>query len=168
LEKKVVSHPFDERSLARFWSKVGKSAGVDGCWIWKAAIDKETGYGVFGYGTNKNPIKINSHRFSWWITNGHPGKLFVLHRCDNRPCCNPSHLFIGTQADNVQDMVTKGRLACFVGEGNNAAILTDDAVRDIRKLAAMNIRYRVLAEQFNVSIPTICMIVKRKRWSHVI
>jgi HNH endonuclease len=86
----------------RFWSKVDKSGD---CWVWTGSRDLK-GYGKINIGCTPTL----AHRVSWQIKSGDiPEGLFVLHRCDNPPCVNPAHLFIGTAGDNVQDMMSKGR-----------------------------------------------------------
>lgn len=92
----------------RFWSKVAKSH-PDECWLWTAGVNSH-GYGHFTLDACRGK-KIKVHRFSWQLHSGTelPDELDVLHRCDNPPCCNPTHLFVGTAVDNVRDMIAKGR-----------------------------------------------------------
>jgi hypothetical protein len=95
----------------RFWTKVNKLAR-DGCWEWLGSAPKRPGYGRFNTGIKRagNWVVINAHRYSWELHNGPvPKGLWVLHRCDNRVCIRPDHLFLGSVTDNNRDMIAKGR-----------------------------------------------------------
>lgn len=92
----------------RLWPKVDTTGGVDSCWEWLAA-KKQGGYGKIGIG-GKYGGWVLAHRVAWELENGQiPSGLVVCHKCDNPGCCNPSHLFLGTQPDNLADMRRKGR-----------------------------------------------------------
>jgi hypothetical protein len=86
---------------ARFWPKVEKTAG---CWIWRGSRDRN-GYGRI---SERNKPQL-AHRVSWRIHHAAEPTACVLHRCDNPPCVNPAHLFLGSRADNSKDMIAKGR-----------------------------------------------------------
>ena len=102
----------------RFWEKVDKDSGhrVAGmesdCWLWTAAFNG-VGYGkLMTHKIGRSSILVDSHRLSWQLANGLiPDSLWVLHRCDNRACIRPDHLFLGTVTDNNVDMAEKGRSA---------------------------------------------------------
>jgi hypothetical protein len=117
-----------------------------------------------GYGKTKIRGKDwNVHRYVWTLVNGPiPDGLFVCHKCDNRQCAEPDHLFLGTPKDNQQDMVRKGR--SLKGERNNKSKLTPDDVRAIR---ASNQRQVDLAAQYGVAQNMISKIKLRQFWQHV-
>lgn len=109
-----------------------------------------------------------AHRFAYTRAFGPiPAGMNVCHRCDNTSCCNPEHLFLGTQGDNVKDMAAKGRTADRRGEANGSAKLTMRKVRTIRRLRAMGASRAELAAKFGLSGRSIANIELGKTWAHV-
>lgn len=139
----------------RFWGKVRRG---DGCWLWLAHANWG-GYGFFRVGSKMEL----AHRVSWVLLNGQiPADLWVLHKCDNRLCVNPAHLFLGTHADNMRDMAAKGRGKSnpHAGTSSKWAKLTDaDVLSAIRRVAAGESR-RAVAKSFGVDESSIRRIVK--------
>ncbi len=154
--------PFQDR----FWSKVDKSNGDFGCWNWTAALSKD-GYGIFPC---PELGECRAHRVAWVLTNGPvPEGLSVLHEpvnCNNRACCNPKHTYIGTQFQNVHDMIKIGTKAIVEGEDHGSSLLTDDAVKEIR-LKYNRVDVESLAAQFKVYISTIRKVAKGYTWKSV-
>jgi hypothetical protein len=90
----------------RFWAKVHKTGY---CWLWTGGTARK-GYGAFTVHTTGGNKTLVAHRFAWRVTKGRiPRNLFVLHKCDNPPCVRPSHLWLGTQLDNIHDCIKKNR-----------------------------------------------------------
>ena len=112
-----------------------------------------------------------AHRRAWVEANGPiPDGLCVLHKCDNPPCINVEHLFLGTQLDNIADRHAKGRTSRNTGnkgETNSQAKLTEQQVRDIRNQYAEGDQLRTIARRYGVHDATIKLIVQRKNWAHV-
>lgn len=151
----------------RFWAKVKMLPS--GCWEWQAG-KKNSGYGGF-------QIKRNyyaAHRIAYAIYyQKDAGELCVCHVCDNPPCVNPLHLFLGTKLDNTRDRIRKGRSNVRPekvgrGETHSQVKITEDQVRSIRQRAGNGANYPTLAKDFDLSKSAICLIVQRKRWAHVI
>jgi hypothetical protein len=129
-----------------------------GCWIWIGGL-RENGYGYHAF----NGKKEQAHRISWEIYKGPiPQGKFVLHKCDVRPCVNPDHLFIGTQKDNIQDCIQKGRIAN--GERIGNSLLTEDQVSKIKN---DHRSYRVIAKDFHVEATAIFRIKHGITWKHI-
>lgn len=152
------SMTFEERAII-FWEKVDRSAGPVACWTWTGAITAKWGYGCFNLGEN---VVRGAHKLAWLLTNGDPKGLCVLHRCDNRVCCNPAHLFLGTKQDNSDDKLAKRR---------HPTKLTYEQVREIKlALAERKGRGNVLnelAEKYGVKYGTIYHIKNGVNWAWV-
>lgn len=154
----------DPRLVSRFRRRVPEGDPA-ACWPFEGCRN-HSGYGKFGI---EGRVHF-AHRVAWELAHGPiPDDMRVLHRCDNRPCCNPSHLFLGTMSDNMHDMWSKGRHAppARIGEGHHSAKLTEDDIRQIRALAASGVFQRVIAEQYGVTQTNVGQIVRRKTWTHV-
>lgn len=146
----------------RFWAKVSK-AGHSKCWEWLSSRD-DLGYGMLWY----EGRSVRAHRFSWLLANGAiPKGMKVCHSCDNPPCVNPSHLWLGTDADNSLDSVKKGRHVRMMGSEHPMARLDERAVRTIRRLLAVGTKQCDLAKMFRCSQANISRIAMRQTWSHV-
>lgn len=147
----------------RFEAKFIKSESS--CWNW-VAYKKKNGYGQFWF---EGYMRL-AHRVSYQLYVGEiTDNLQVLHKCDNPACVRPSHLFLGTIADNMHDCVNKGRNRYMVhsGEKHGSAILTEDEVKTIREMWANGARQVDLAKQFGVSQPTISGIVHYRSWAKI-
>jgi len=151
----------------RFWKKVERG-GEDECWEWTAGTFG-VGYGKIRADSPNSRRCLLAHRVAWVLSNGRdvPSGLQVLHCCDNRLCCNPAHLFVGTHVDNMRDMVEKGRSPKTAGEANGFHRLTIEAVREIRKEYASGQTQQVLADRYGVTRQQISLIVLRRRWKHI-
>lgn len=134
-----------------------------GCWEWAGLRDKK-GYGIF----KALGFTHRANRFSWLLHKGEfPNELYVCHKCDNPPCVNPDHLFLGTQKDNMQDMVRKGRNADSKGIKNPRASLYDDAIIQIRKLWDLGESVKEIAIHFCVPKSTVQKIISNETWTHL-
>jgi len=150
----------------RFWAKVNKAGPVvvpelGECWVWTASVDIG-GYGAFGLGGRMHA----AHRVSWLLEHGEFPELCALHRCDNRLCVRPAHIFIGTRADNMRDCIDKGRMRRGVlpGASNPAAKLSPD---DIRRIRASDGTLATIAAAFGISRSQALRIRRRESWASV-
>jgi len=159
--------------VSRFWSKVDRSGE---CWLWEAYC-YPNGYGKFF----AQQAHHYAHRVCYELTYGPiPDGYNVCHHCDVRNCVNPLHLFVGTQADNLKDMASKGRSASgdrnpsrlyperrAKGEQHGRAKLNAADVIEIRRLANIGITPDVLSTQFGITHSQIYRIIHRERWKHI-
>lgn len=148
-------------AAARFWDKVAVGDPA-ACWDWHAYQDAK-GYGVIIIGRKTQ----KAHRIAWalWNDKTPPAGLVVMHTCDNRACCNPHHLTLATQAENMADCFTKNRHA--KGEKINTAKLTEDQVKEIRRRFDAKENRTKLAREFNISHRHLYDIGNRTRWTHL-
>lgn len=146
------------RFRIRFWARVNKT---EECWLWEGPRN-HFGYGLFAFARQT----LATHRVSFELAYGPiPSPLFVLHKCDNPRCVNPEHLYLGTQLDNMRDR--QSRTGYPQGIKHHMAKLTENEVREIRRLYADGTSQISLAEQFNSDQTNISMIVNRKTWRHI-
>ena len=170
-----------------FWDQVGKT---DGCWNWLGRINKVTGYGC----ASIDGEQTTASRVAWILSYGYirNTKLYVCHHCDNRRCVRPSHLFLGTPKQNMQDAARKGRLEPglikarkLVPRGNahwtrqhpewitrgsrrKGTKLTESDIPIIRHMYnSGNYSIRAIGEHFQVSFRAIYRVIRLNGWSHV-
>ena len=182
-----VAEPHDpkgirRRCLNRFWQRVDDADGdANQCWIFNGPVANH-GYPNYWYMSESQldsegkPRKryITAHRFSALIEPrlgtkiNEPGAC-VIHHCDNKLCVNPNHLTVGTQKENVHDMLAKGRdnYQAILGESNGKSKLTDQQVREIRKLYVPGkITYAKVGELYGITGDAVRYVVTRG-WKHV-
>jgi hypothetical protein len=148
--------------VERFWAKVEKT---DGCWLWRGARTPA------GYGELRVDGRPQySHRLSWEMHNGAiPAGMFVCHKCDVRLCVNPTHLFLGTHAENMADMFAKGRQpkVNVRGKRNPCARLTQEDADLIRLTAeTLPVSKSAIARAYGVTVQNICRILKGETWNY--
>ena len=144
--------PKEHLAMLRFWEKVDKSAGPNSCWPFMGTRVPKGGYGRVRFGS-----LMAAHRLAWILTHGDicSSEIDVCHSCDNPPCCNPAHLWIGTATDNMKDMRMKGR---------GTPRLTEQQVREIR----IDERPKLtIASNYGISRSLVSLIKNRKAWKHL-
>jgi hypothetical protein len=156
----------DEKTSKRFWDKVKRDSD-NGCWEWTSAIGSKYGHGSFSL----NGKPVYAHRLSWEIHNGSiPKGKIVCHHCDNPKCVNPKHLFMGTQRENVADMMRKGRhkpppKKIREPKPGYFKKITAQQVEEIKGLRLMGIKLSRIANQFGVSDSMVSRIASGSRRS---
>lgn len=149
-------HSFEDR----FWSRLAVKAEGD-CWEWIGSRDSA------GYGLVRLAGRLfKSHRMAYMLIHGDFYGC-VMHSCDNPPCCNPTHLSVGTAADNARDRDMKGRHKPFIGSAHPRAVLNEAAVLRLRADRAKGLTYNALAKAYGIHPATVANICQRDSWRHV-
>lgn len=163
----MATSDYTPKDLIRFWSKVDRT-NFDGCWNWQPKPNNN-GYGLIGFGSRKNYKTKLAHRVAYELSYGElPDDKQVLHSCDNRLCCNPDHLFLGTHQNNMDDMKSKDRADKRPGELHPLHKLTLKEVKQIKtRYAAGDITQKALADEYGVKRTTISSIVNGVNWKNV-
>ena len=137
----------------------------NGCWEWTGST--RHGYGRITVGSRRDGPRayMSTHRYSWEVHYGEiPAGMYVCHKCDNRRCVNPDHLFLGTAKDNAADRESKGRNNHVVGERIGTSKLK---VGDINVIRNSSLPSRVIASEYGVNKSTILDVRSGRRWAHV-
>lgn len=153
-----ITRPSLRALPGRFWAKVDQSGGPDACWLWTGTK------GDRGYGSIRVDGKmVRAHRYSMQLHGMELAEgLLACHRCDNPPCVNPAHLFAGTHADNVHDMIAKGRKVRQVGDAHHQTKVSEADVDDARRLRAEGFPWRLLAAAYQVQVRTLQTAVQTR------
>lgn len=147
-------------ATSRFWARVEKS---DACWLWTGPLIN-AGYGKFKVESRTR----SAHRFSYELRHGPiPEGMIICHTCDNPPCVNPDHLFLGTNKDNSRDMVAKNRAARLRGERANGVKLTTEDVLEIRRLRKAGVACEEVARQFSLTKAHVWRVAQGTSWAHL-
>lgn len=150
--------PKPEPLSERFWEKV-KIAGPNDCWLWMAGTQRN-GYGNVVF---DNKFRSVAHRAAWLLTYGSlPKNKNILHKCDVRNCVNPRHLWVGTQKDNMRDMVAKGR-----SSPEKRSHLTVEDVKKIRLARKKGELPASIAKKYRLNVTHVSQIISGHRWGHV-
>lgn len=147
----------------RFWRRVAQGA-PDACWLWRGSQDRWGRGQVHLRWEGRRSVRKYAPVVAWELTHGPvPDGVKVCHRCDVPACCNPSHLFLGTQYDNILDCIRKGRRNAFGRQK-----LTEAAVLDIRARAALGEAHQSIARRYHVRRHTVSGVVSGQTWRHLL
>lgn len=174
-KNKEISN-YEQPVVEKFWALVDKRT-ADECWLWQGKLTT-TGY---GYVQIYKQEKFTAHRVAYFLHyKKQPGDLFVCHKCDVPLCCNPHHLFLGTQKDNRVDCKQKGRTATGrrqgqytkpdafpKGEQCSWATLTEAIIKEARILIATGMTQKAAAELLKVGYTTLNKALKGRNWKHI-
>ena len=159
------------RTIDDFWKIVDRSGGPDSCWPWLRS-GNSGGYGLF----TMSSVSRVAHQWAWIFTygaiegedrrRGARGTI-VRHRCDNRLCCNPTHLELGTHLENARDRMNRGRSRPRRGEENGLHKLTDERVKDLRTRYSAGESQQSIADDFGVSQVAVSLVLRHRTWRHV-
>lgn len=166
-----------EERVEWFWSRVDRAGPVPAhapelghCWLWTR--QRSHGYGVTSFGRKSGQLRV--HRVAWEMTNGAiPDGKIICHHCDNPPCCNPSHLYVGGKRENALDAVKRGQWRgptgrhINVGSAHGRSKLTEADIPRIRERRAAGESARSIAADLGVHFNTVYRVVRRSHWRHV-
>ena len=151
------------KPVGRMWQWIDTTVG---CWLWTGALqNKNSGYGVINIAGRKE----YAHRLIWMLLNGPiPDGKLICHHCDEPRCVRPSHLYAGTQKQNVADMFRRGRANTARGERSGSSKLTAEVVLQIRRIySGGGVSQRAVAKMFDIGKSQVNCIVNRTYWRHV-
>lgn len=148
----------------RFWDLVNTSDDINSCWEWKGS--RSGRYGKFKISGDGISTNIHAHRYSYYLLNHYypDSAEYVCHKCDNTFCVNPYHLFLGTQFDNMRDMVAKGRNTDNTGDKNPNCKLSSEKVAQMRKLHQEGLSGNKLSVMFSISRTQTSRILNGESW----
>ena len=174
LQAPCYNENMEYKNPDKLWSKVDQSGGSDTCWPW-TGYRTVKGYGRLYFHGRERPNY--AHRIAWELTNGPiPTGQHICHHCDNPPCCNPKHLFLGDAHANAHDALRKGVLFGARGEAHSSAKITELQVRETRRRFPVRGRWtggstreqrRAFADELGVPLTTLEAVIYHQTWKHI-